>query len=111
MSRCTGHCCEAFPLPFGLLEADEFLSRVQDGAFIRDMIIYVGPRPLTDPEMRTHLWTCRHFDRTTRNCGAYDQRPHMRSDYPYNHPCLVDGCTLEPNFVPRSRLARSDRQT
>lgn len=33
------------------------------------------------------LFTCRHWDETTRLCTAYESRPAMCSEYPYERPC------------------------
>jgi Fe-S-cluster containining protein len=89
---CTGTCCVCFYLPKtpDQLRAGNF----EEGKQIADMVI-----PLTLPEIVTACmeeeiplvyslehptarYTCKHFDRETRLCGNYDNRPHMCRDFP-----------------------------
>lgn len=103
-SRCTGHCCKRFYLPYtSKLEFADVVShgRVQDGPFILDMLIKLpeqttdirGKRLRKDDPQRHEYWTCRHYDTKTGDCRVYDQRPAMCRDYPYGKPCVVKGCT------------------
>jgi Fe-S-cluster containining protein len=104
MNRCTGHCCAAFPVG-GLGPHDMARLRLaQDGDFIADMLVYIGPRA----DDGRHMWTCRHFDFSSGNCGAYDMRPRMCSEYPYGKTCEHAECTrdhVEPDPIPPGRLA------
>lgn len=42
-------------------------------------------------------YTCKHWDEDTKLCGAYEQRPRMCRDFPYEGTC-EHGCgyTLSP---------------
>lgn len=104
-SRCTGHCCAKFFLPFDNKEELKALaSNAQDFAYIYDMVIKLpeqtedgagNPYAPDDHEHRNHWWTCKHHDSVTGDCKAYDKRPEMCSAYPYGGPCLMKGCTAD----------------
>lgn len=99
LARCTGHCCKSFPLPvtMAVLRADveavaagDITARhFQDGAQVLDMLI-----PLGEPtgDVQKDRYTCRHHG-ADGNCGIYETRPRMCSEYPYGQPCRIEGCT------------------
>ena len=86
ISRCTGHCCESFYLPYTsreeLLE-DFKVKQKEDGEMIADMVIH----------LEGNNFTCRFFDFNTRDCTVYDKRPRMCREYPYGQKCMKAGCT------------------
>lgn len=41
----------------------------------------------------THWYTCKHFDKGTKNCTIYDHRPQMCREYPYGNKCEYKGCS------------------
>jgi uncharacterized protein len=65
----------------------------------------------SDREARVFVFTCSHFDRTTRRCDSYDSRPGMCRDYPrallyQPHPELLPGCGYRPIARNAKRLLR-----
>lgn len=44
-----------------------------------------------------HVYTCKHFDKKAGNCTAYESRPAMCSNYPYNRKCEYKQCTSSCN--------------
>lgn len=101
-AECTGHCCKSFTFHEDpdLLELK--LLRAQDGAYIRDMLIYLGPAEehaaeSSDPDdpFVGHAYTCRHYDIEAGRCKEYESRPAMCREYPYNRTCRYVGCTLK----------------
>lgn len=106
MSRCTGHCCEKFYLPYLYEEIQQrtkenpnWVIPHGDAAKIVEMII-----PLTDvstcmdgspvkPGDENHYYTCKWFDKESRNCTNYENRPALCSGYPYGKPCTIKNCT------------------
>lgn len=117
ITRCTGHCCRVFTLPLSpaeladnaqrareLLEVpniDDDIARIwRDNAQIAEMVVYLGAhrnypgspdsKPYGEP---LHFYTCKNFDSDTGKCRAYDTRPKMCSDYPYEEHCRYEGCT------------------
>lgn len=42
---------------------------------------------------RGYYYTCRHYNRKTGDCMAYDRRPKMCREYPYGRGCEYPGCT------------------
>lgn len=124
-TRCTGHCCEAFTLPFPpehlrelyIMSRDHLEGRVhlrmnddlqlheprliEDIHLIYPMVSYLGhiPTPMagveppSNPEARAHYYTCKHFDRVSRNCTIYEIRPGMCRSYPYSSDCNYAACT------------------
>lgn len=99
-ARCTGHCCERFYIPHtpDELRAKAEDGSLKDGATIADMVIDLGPAGRGDGsegDYKGHFYTCRHFDRETRDCRIYNSRPGMCSKYPYGKPCTYDECTMK----------------
>lgn len=125
MSRCTGHCCKAFILPFTPAELWKRYDKwhtppipleelppeeQQEGPRIPDEIHLIAPMVrLVDVleagdtclmtgkilQAQTIFYTCVHLDENN-NCGIYEHRPKMCRDYPYGNECQCIGCTLEP---------------
>jgi len=112
MSRCTGHCCQRFPLPLRLADltvnAQAALrgedvdangrKRISDIVFIHDMVVPLG-EPKTYPNGdEGEYYTCRHLNKETGDCTVYEKRPRMCSEYPYGGACdyVGRGCTMEP---------------
>lgn len=106
MSRCTGHCCKRFYLPYdkaGLdLAAERDLKAFPEGPpnqidVIATMVIpFEGPDILRDDsDARAFFYTCKHHDEATGNCMNYENRPTMCSSYPYERECSYQGCTMK----------------
>lgn len=102
--RCTGHCCEDFILPLSPSELHTRVEEHKDNDLIARMVLYKGKYRAVDRnfpgEPEAHHYTCRHFDKATRNCAIYEQRPDMCRDHPYNKPCTFKGCELTPELRP-----------
>lgn len=103
-TRCSGHCCKRFPLPFGPVELwTEYLEvRASDKVVrhdpveivkVAEMVVYLGatyaPPGAIFHNGTTikHYYTCRYHDAATGDCKNYENRPNMCSDYPYGQPC------------------------
>lgn len=111
VDRCTGACCERFPMVGIGHTVEEIRQRLQrddviDGKFIADMIVPIEPivagtqvrGGVADEEPSGGGWffTCRHFDAKERQCSAYRSRPAMCRDYPYGQPCEHgENCTWD----------------
>jgi len=100
--RCTGRCCQSFPLPLSLKDMEGKLSRGEDvnkgGGELKK--IYEMVLPLTSQDYRNeqgvYMYTCKHLD-ADNNCGNYANRPVLCSDYPYGNACdhkAAGACTL-----------------
>lgn len=81
----------------------EDISRFIDGAFIVDMVIATGEVDA----VHGPLYTCRHLDAVTGDCGAYESRPGMCSEYPYGSACAIDGCTWTDATVVSAEIVRA----
>jgi hypothetical protein len=60
---------------------------------------------------RTFVFSCTHFDSTTRSCDSYSSRPGMCRDYPrallaQAHPELLPGCGYRPVARGADRMLR-----
>lgn len=102
MAGCTGHCCAKFWLPWSV---DRIKKLVAKGAVlngspdeikkIEEMVI-----PLEDENQNTlkFAYTCRHWDKTTRLCTNYENRPIVCKEHPLSMPCNLDqtGKCTEP---------------
>jgi len=116
---CKGMCCEAFSL--GQLSPADVRARVltregfADDEFIADMLVplgYFNRNPLhvvgnqdyavqemsTQSFMGAWFYTCRHYDKATRSCTVYEQRPQMCRKFPNDGQCQFNGCEFA---VPR----------
>lgn len=116
-SRCTGHCCKDFSLPFSPMELKHQaeLAKRGKGRFfpeeilkVADMVVFLfqnwsnsqdgrglkkgrgSKSPFNGPQ---YHYTCRHFDRATGNCMNYENRPLMCQNFPYGRDCRYRGCT------------------
>lgn len=124
--RCTGHCCEMFFLPYSPEELAQRAPRIIDGHVIADMVMLVGTTAALEPvrdllfhpldwssvQPPGYLYTCKHFDRETRNCMIYERRPQMCRDHPhYNRQDVCDhlACTwtLKADVTLRALRARA----
>jgi Fe-S-cluster containining protein len=84
--QCTGRCCDPVPLP-----AEDYWAMSRDprlyknARYIMNMLIPPGPGPV--PRHGKVAFACRHFDRETRRCAAYDRRPAMCREFPETGIC------------------------
>jgi Fe-S-cluster containining protein len=105
---CSGICCAAFTMSHSLGYMREHQATIRDGAYIVDMLIPLtydeaivrryqfGHKsgPLASDDLESEYFTCRHWNETTRQCGAYESRPGMCRKFPYaGKPCDF-GCDL-----------------
>jgi Fe-S-cluster containining protein len=119
---CDGKCCAVFPLQKGAIERLNAGGNGADGPFIIDMLI-----PLTRAQARrraarfgfrlpwrrlpkSDLFTCRHWNETTRLCGVYSRRPRMCRDYPYDKGCDHPDCCYVASQRTRARWRRINRR-
>jgi Fe-S-cluster containining protein len=74
-----------------------------DGEFIADMLIPLSPKEAKDRirdsggkiglkeefawKNRGHHFTCKHWDKDSKQCTAYERRPNMCRKYPYGTKC------------------------
>lgn len=91
-SDCNGSCCERFYLPWTPETVKELKDNIDSGEpneyhedteMIVNMVI-----PLESDDSTGGWWyTCKHWDRDTRLCTVYEQRPYMCREYPYGDKC------------------------
>ena len=107
--ECNGRCCAVFPLSVDLLKFAKHPEKFRDHDFILDMLVSLSPAAAKERweglgfgEYRVHpnhgnqLFTCRHWDEASGRCGAYEDRPSLCRDYPYERPCEWCGSTGAP---------------
>lgn len=116
-SRCVGHCCKAFFLPYS---KEEMERKTKEGCFspsdsqVAGMIIPLGNFTQLSPELQamfppgehdesSNFYTCKNHDIVTGNCRVYETRPAMCKDYPYGHSCKYIGCKRTTE-VDRARM-------
>lgn len=122
--RCAGHCCQTFSLPYSPAElwasyrrwkdmkkAETSLHKsgvsnktlvFSDIHLIAPMVIYLGyktipyrtVRPVSKTE-KNYYYTCKHFDKASKNCAIYEDRPLMCRSYPDGSGCNYAACTWE----------------
>jgi Fe-S-cluster containining protein len=114
VTRCAGHCCRVFSLPYGPEEMKTRAPGFVDGEQIAAMVKHLGhglaasfpgAPPHTVP---AHYYTCTNHDPETGDCRAYETRPGMCSDFPYGKPCPYPDCAV-PRYtvhVPLDALTR-----
>lgn len=68
---------------------------------IAPMVIYLGESwwdiQGERREAPGHYYTCKHYDCSSQNCGIYEHRPRMCSEYPYGRDCNYLDCTMTEN--------------
>lgn len=96
---CSGHCCEQFWLPYSPEKIHEMAKdnnivmneNPKEMELISEMIIL-----LKEPDDGLqYMYTCKHFNKQTRLCMNYDNRPNVCRNHPSGQPCYSDGCTHE----------------
>lgn len=129
-TRCTGDCCRRFYLPFGpgelayayALAMGAVPHRLGAPGLLEDIeTIYPmaewlgmekrGTNGEPIPEA-VNWYRCRNLQ-PNGDCGIYEKRPKMCSEYPYGGACRYDGCTWTPArqaLVPDVRVARLTEQ-
>jgi Fe-S-cluster containining protein len=103
-TRCTGDCCKRFFLPCSPDELkasyDNALkeTRVDGVPWYRDietiypMVELVAIENRNDSAGIKHFYRCKNLTKNG-DCGIYDKRPWMCSEYPYGGGCAFEGCT------------------
>lgn len=127
MSRCTGHCCKKFFLPYdpqGLQELkqrilkNDLIGKVDtDNLMVIDMVIPLGPLngldvngdPINRSTTKTegYYYTCKNYK--DGNCTVYETRPYVCSDYPYSELCRYKTCTWDPDDQMRTVFPEEKR--
>ncbi len=114
MTTCAencGACCDPVTLPYTLLEAMSHPQiPVDQRTWAARSLIPMSPREAfaIAPWLRGKLqrdgdrlvsafyFRCRHFDRETRRCTDYENRPAMCRDYPHYGGQVPLGASLPP---------------
>jgi hypothetical protein len=113
--RRSGGCCEAPAIAAGPLAWHVAPLRRLFLAWQRHVNGFELVR--RESGQRTFVFSCTHFDRSSRSCDSYDSRPGMCRDYPrlllwQANPELLPGCgyrAVAPNAEGlRQSLARLD---
>lgn len=108
MSRCTGHCCREFALPYDPVDLRKARRNFEAHARGEDDLPHdgVGLHPdmdVIEPMAEyiksvggNHYYACRNLTESG-DCAIYETRPGMCRDYPYDGGvCMNTGCTMEP---------------
>jgi Fe-S-cluster containining protein len=110
---CSGVCCAAFPWkrsPAQLVvyPAEAGGSTQAESRYIADMLVPLSPEQAKARHERfgvgyarteygravasgRYWYTCKHWNEDTKLCGAYDDRPMMCREFPYDNEC-EHGC-------------------
>lgn len=97
--ECPGSCCAGFTLDYGFKK--KYKNHEQaDLAKTADMITFTGTRHAPGRAE----YTCKFYNKETKRCMDYENRPPMCSNYPYDGVCGVCGvvgptCTDLTNIV------------
>lgn len=92
MAGCARTCCENFYLPLTLEEIKESVRKgnVANGdkdeySKLLDMLISTG--------RISKIFNCKYFNKETRLCVNYENRPVVCKQHPTSKPCSKEGCT------------------
>lgn len=133
-SRCTGHCCQNFYLPFSPDELDRSYRRWKSGGeqihmndgksgpifkdihLITPMVVHLGftdkePRQIVKsggPPVKAHRYRCKHFDAKAKVCTIYEIRPAMCRDYPGKAGCNFAACTWKSARRKKTKLTKGE---
>ncbi|MGE5681830.1 MAG: YkgJ family cysteine cluster protein [Bacillota bacterium] len=101
ISRCKGHCCRAFTLPYSPEELEGLKNKTiceeSDFYKVPRIVEYIGSFAfdvagnLLPYEM--YWYTCKHFNKETGDCMNYENRPYMCKDFPYWGSYRLKSCT------------------
>jgi Fe-S-cluster containining protein len=71
-------------------------SRFKNGRIVDVEFMGLNVLPLTFGNKDKQLFTCALWDKETRLCTKYEDRPRMCVDFPYGKPChkVDEGCTI-----------------
>jgi Fe-S-cluster containining protein len=95
MSRCTGHCCKSFALPYAPFEL------LRQAPEIAQMVTYLGHFGFNPrfgvvhgaiSQKHANFYSCNNLQ-PNGDCGIYETRPEMCRVYPNGHKCEFTGCT------------------
>jgi len=88
---CVGLCCSCFNLR-GQQPAAVGAGDPENMHLILTML---QPLPALDAETGWQLYTCRFWNRETKMCNIYEDRPQMCRDFPAEgQKCGWEGCTF-----------------
>ena len=119
---CAGFCCEAFIIgsPEDVAGLEERWG--EDGRKVQDLVIHLG-KFSNNPTGRVpkcgtsvvagegaDFHTCKAFDRETRRCTVYADRPNMCRSYPNLGYCQFDGCDHGPTKGPNVGKTKTEIQ-
>jgi Fe-S-cluster containining protein len=85
---CTGACCD--PVRMRASDYRDISLRpgeVRNARYVLNMLTAPGPVPRDGAAE----FDCRYFDRESRRCIAYDRRPEMCREFPYDGLCHLCG--------------------
>lgn len=126
-SRCTGHCCRNFTLPFSPMEMN-FWHKValktkqkrwgEDTLKVPPMLIYLysdnkhvnasRDQKLNTSKITKYHYTCKNYDNDTGNCKIYDDRPNMcKSFNDRGQNCTYRDCTCKFEWVEDEGLEKA----
>lgn len=80
------------PLAARIVDLPEDLQALYGGQVEHDS---QATGPTRDTSENGYYYTCRHHNKETGDCMAYEQRPHMCREFPYGEPCKYRGCTRQ----------------
>jgi Fe-S-cluster containining protein len=91
VKECTGECCRKFPVnDMSSVEITEMVLEERNSCHLILGAMLVPLHEVSD-QTKSPLFTCRHWDTTTKRCLIYNYRPVMCRDYPYGMPCKTCG--------------------
>lgn len=86
-TRCTGHCCKRFTLPYDPDELVDKKAIIRDGEQISGMAVHL------ESNDQGHFYTCLNLQ-PGGDCGVYEARPRMCRNFPYGKACPFPDCTM-----------------
>ena len=123
ISRCTGHCCKKFTLPFTPAKLRLLFTGKGDASFDGEVHRYDAKEiqtvflmskflgmSKTDPADGSELinsvpvYTCRNYNEVTNDYNIYDHRPVMCRKYPNGEKCRYTECTRTVGEIHVSEL-------
>jgi Fe-S-cluster containining protein len=91
MAGCIGECCENFTLPFTLeeikvkaLKKEKGNGSIEEYPKLVDMLISTGKI--------SKIFNCKYFNKETKLCMNYKERPIVCKQHPVSVPCAKQNC-------------------
>lgn len=103
---CSGRCCEYFQFGLSPEQIKQRAEIAAGGDYEKVASMVIPLFAVHSSGDTTWFYTCKHFDKQTRKCMDYDNRPKMCRNYPEGVKCGHSNLCTEKGINERSTNQR-----